>query len=83
MNKITCMAVKKRIADSKGKPTVEWWDGKDKPRVYCCGYIDNRTDELLAVCCQCVKNVIHAQDDMEMYFGDVRRMGNDNLSAKC
>lgn len=48
----------------RGQPSHEWNDGK-KDRIYCMGWYDAMTDELLPECQSCPDNVNKAQDDLD------------------
>lgn len=52
----------------RGKPSHEWNDGK-KDHIYCMGYIDLMTDELLDECKICPDHVNKAQEDMDKFYG--------------
>lgn len=56
---------------TRGTPTLEWQDGKEK-YCYCNGLIDKMNDEPLPECKKCLDHVSHAADDF-----DVRRRLND------
>ena len=42
--------------EGRGKPTTEFHkvvDGKKKPQIYCCGWMDSMTDEPYEICKNC------------------------------
>lgn len=65
------MATVKCALGRRGRPSHEWNDGK-KDRIYCHGWIDKMTDELLPECKACPDHVNKAQDDLETWN---RRVG--------
>jgi hypothetical protein len=50
----------------RSKTSHEWNDG-EKDRIYCLGYLDRRTDELMPECEVCADNVNKAQEDLEAW----------------
>ena len=63
------MATVKCPLGNRGTPSHEWHDGT-KSRIYCLGWEDKRTDELLEACQNCPDHVNRAQDDMEKWRAD-------------
>jgi hypothetical protein len=62
---MSCQAVKKGEAKSKGKPSIEYHDDNGKPVYYCYGWVDCSTESLIESCLKCKKNVIYAQRELE------------------
>jgi len=60
------MATVKCALGKRGRATHEWDDG-EKDRIYCYGYKDKRTDEILHECKACADNVNKAQDDFDKW----------------
>ena len=58
----------------RAKISHEWFDGT-KDRIYCYGYIDKRTGDLLSECMACADNVNKAQDDLDAWN---KRAGDSN-----
>lgn len=74
MAKTVCKAVKQRIVDRRGRPSIEWHkDGV--PQYYCYGYADPMTDELLEVCQSCIDHVNHAEEDFEIWHEQFKQIG--------
>ena len=59
----------------RGCPSHEWNDG-EKNRIYCYGWYDCMTDELIPVCKACPDHVDKAQDDMDEFYG--RKLKEDD-----
>lgn len=68
MATVKCKLGKRRL------PTHEWFDCV-KDRIYCCGYIDCETDELLEDCRSCPDHVSHAQADLDAFNAERRSNG--------
>lgn len=62
---MSCQAVKNGEVKRKGKPSIEYHDDNGKPVYYCYGWIDYSTEDLIATCSQCKKNVIYAQEGLD------------------
>lgn len=63
------MATVKCPRGKRGTPSHEWYDGK-KSRIYCCGYIDLRTERYVEECQKCPDHVDKAQDDLERWIAE-------------
>lgn len=50
----------------RGRPSHEWNDG-EKDHIYCMGWIDLMTDELLEECQRCPDHVNKAQGDLDKW----------------
>lgn len=61
------MATVKCALHLRRKPTHEWNDG-ERDRIYCRGYINRMTDDLLPECVNCHDCVIHAQNDLDIWL---------------
>lgn len=51
----------------RGRPSTEFYKG-DVPQIYCNGWWDNMTDELIDVCKNCADNVYKAEADFDAYI---------------
>ena len=60
------MATVKCAHGKRGHPSREWNDG-EKDHIYCLGWIDAMTDELLPECQHCPDHVNRAQDDLDKW----------------
>ena len=64
MGKVACKAVKNHEVPRRGKPSIEFHkDGV--PQYYCCGWVNEMTDEVLETCWNCRDYVDRAQDDLD------------------
>lgn len=63
------MATVKCALGKRGRSSREWNDGK-KDHIYCRGYIDLMTDDLLPECRACPDHVDKAQDDLDDWRAD-------------
>lgn len=61
------MATVKCALGRRGRPSHEWNDGK-KDRIYCYGYIDKMTDDILPECRACPDHVGKAQQDLDAFY---------------
>lgn len=61
------MATVKCALGRRGRPSHEWNDGK-RDRIYCLGYIDRMTDDILPECRNCPDHVDKAQEDLEAFY---------------
>lgn len=61
---MSCNAKLRNDIKDRGKPSIEFY-WKDKPRYFCYGYIDQRTDELIDECKNCIEHVNKAEECME------------------
>lgn len=68
------MATVKCPLKKRGRASREWHDGK-KYHIYCMGYIDKGSEELLPECKACADHVNKAGFDLDE---EIRREGNDN-----
>lgn len=58
--------VKKCPYGKRGRPSTEFYlDGK--PQIYCFGWIDLQTDDLVSKCKNCADHVSKAQADFDKY----------------
>ena len=60
-----CLAKKYGEVKRRGKTSVEYYDKQGHPVVYCFGYINKFTDELINTCENCRHNVKFAQEDLD------------------
>ena len=56
----------------RGKPSHEWNDGV-KDRIYCMGWVDLMTDDMLPECLACPDHVSHAQEDLNDFYKEQER----------
>lgn len=59
-----CKAKLRNDIKSRGNPSIEFYF-ENKPRYFCYGYIDNRTDEFIEECRNCPENVYMADEVMK------------------
>lgn len=61
---MSCKAKLRKDIKERGKPSIEFhFEGK--PRYFCYGYIDQRTDELIDECKECPEHVYKADEVMQ------------------
>lgn len=61
---MSCSAKLRNDIKDRGKPSIEfYWE--NKPRYFCYGYINQRTDELIEECRNCPEHVYKAGECME------------------
>lgn len=61
---MSCKAKLRKDIKERGKPSIEF-EFKGKPRYFCYGYIDQRTDELIDECKECPEHVYKADEVMQ------------------
>lgn len=59
---------------NKARKSHEWNDG-EKDRIYCYGFIDSMTDELLPECNECRYNVQFAEEDRAEFYKTQQKGG--------
>ena len=61
---MSCKAKLRKDIKERGKPSIEFYFD-NKPRYFCYGYIDQRTDELIEECRICPEQVSIADEVMK------------------
>lgn len=61
---MSCKAKLRQDIKDRGKPSIEF-EFEGKPRYFCYGYIDQRTDELIDECRNCPEHVYKADEVMK------------------
>ena len=61
---MSCKAKLRKDIKERGKPSIEFYFD-NKPRYFCYGYIDQRTDELIEECRICPEHVSIADEVMK------------------
>ena len=61
---MSCEAKLRKDIKDRGKSSIEF-EFEGKPRYFCYGYIDQRTDELIEECKNCPEHVYKADEVMQ------------------